>query len=50
MTFNGNVPGPMLRVWQGDTVRLTLRNNIHSTTWHSIDLHASYGPVALRTY
>ena len=28
----------------GDTVTLTLRNNIHSTTWHSIDLHAVYGP------
>ncbi|MGH7986321.1 MAG: copper-containing nitrite reductase [Candidatus Binataceae bacterium] len=44
MTFNGQVPGPMLRVRQGDTVTLTLRNNIHSTTWHSIDLHAVYGP------
>jgi nitrite reductase (NO-forming) len=44
MTFNGKVPGPMLRVRQGDNVTLTLRNNIHSTTWHSIDLHAVYGP------
>jgi nitrite reductase (NO-forming) len=34
----------MLRVRRGDTVTLTLRNNIHSTTWHSIDLHVVYGP------
>ncbi len=44
MTFNGKVPGPMLRVRRGDTVTLTLHNNIRSTTWHSIDLHAVYGP------
>ncbi|MGH7907079.1 MAG: copper-containing nitrite reductase [Candidatus Binataceae bacterium] len=44
MTFNGQVPGPMIRVRQGDSVTLTLRNNAHSTTWHSIDLHAVYGP------
>jgi nitrite reductase (NO-forming) len=44
MTFNGQVPGPMIRVRRGDTVTLTLRNNPHSTTWHSIDLHAVYGP------
>ena len=44
MTFNGQVPGPMIRVRQGDTVTLTLRNDRHSTTWHSIDLHAVYGP------
>ncbi len=44
MTFNGQVPGPMIRVRRGDTVALTLRNNRHNTTWHSIDLHAVYGP------
>ncbi len=44
MTFDGQVPGPMIRVRRGDTVTLTLRNNPHSTTWHSIDLHAVYGP------
>jgi nitrite reductase (NO-forming) len=44
MTFNGQVPGPMIRVRQSDTVTLTLRNPRHSTTWHSIDLHAVYGP------
>ena len=44
MTFNGQVPGPMIRVRQGDTVALTLRNHRRSSTWHSIDLHAVYGP------
>jgi nitrite reductase (NO-forming) len=44
MTFNGQVPGPMIRVRQGDTVTLTLLNDRHSATWHSIDLHAVYGP------
>jgi nitrite reductase (NO-forming) len=44
MTYDGQVPGPMIRVRQGDTVALTLRNNSHSITWHSIDLHAVYGP------
>ena len=44
MTYDGQVPGPMMRVRVGDTVTLTLRNNAHSSTWHSIDLHAVYGP------
>jgi nitrite reductase (NO-forming) len=44
MTFNGQVPGPMLRVRQGDTITLTLRNDRRSATWHSIDLPAVYGP------
>jgi nitrite reductase (NO-forming) len=44
MTFNGQVPGPMIRVRRGDSVTLTLRSDHRSTTWHSIDLHAVYGP------
>jgi len=44
MTFNGQVPRPVIRVRQGDTVTLTLRNDRHITTWHSIDLLAIYGP------
>lgn len=43
MTFNGTVPGPMIRVRQGDTVTLTLSSDRRNTTWHSIDLHAVYG-------
>lgn len=43
-TFNGAVPGPMLRVRVGDTVELTLSNNGDSHYPHSIDLHAVNGP------
>ena len=43
-TFGGTVPGPMLRVRQGDTVELTLKNSPDSKLSHSIDLHAVTGP------
>lgn len=43
-TFNGKVPGPMLRVRQGDTVEVTLRNDAHSHMVHSVDFHAALGP------
>src|SRR5215469_17494132 len=43
-TFNGKVPGPMIRVRQGDTIELTLRNDGTSHMAHSIDLHAALGP------
>lgn len=43
-TFNGTVPGPMLRVGIGDTVELTLSNAADSTMTHSVDLHAVTGP------
>ncbi len=42
-TFNGKVPGPMIRVRQGDTVELTLKNDGRLVS-HSIDLHAALGP------
>jgi nitrite reductase (NO-forming) len=42
-TFGRKVPGPMLRVKQGDTVELTLSNNASSKAVHSIDLHAVTG-------
>ena len=38
-TYNGTVPGPILRGKVGDTFEITLVN--HGTTAHSIDLHAS---------
>ncbi len=44
MTFDGQVPGPMLRVRVGDTVELTLNNLENSQLAHSIDLHAVTGP------
>lgn len=43
-TFDGKVPGPMLRVREGDTVHLTLHNDQTSLHHHSIDLHAVTGP------
>jgi len=43
-TFNGKVPGPMLRVRVGDTVDLHLKNNAASHMIHSVDLHAVLGP------
>jgi copper-containing nitrite reductase len=43
-TFNGKVPGPMIRVRVGDTVELTLTNPAASTMVHSIDVHAAFGP------
>src|SRR5690606_38982522 len=42
-TFGAKVPGPMLRVRQGDTVELTLANPTSSKAIHSIDLHAVTG-------
>ncbi len=43
-TFNGTVPGPFLRVHEGDTVELSLTNNSSSVHNHNIDLHAVTGP------
>jgi nitrite reductase (NO-forming) len=43
-TFGGTVPGPMLRVREGDTVRIRLRNSAAAHNMHSIDLHAVTGP------
>jgi nitrite reductase (NO-forming) len=42
-TFAKKVPGPMLRVKQGDTVEVALTNNKNSKAVHSIDLHAVTG-------
>lgn len=44
MTFDGQVPAPMLRVRVGDTVEIRVRNEIESMLQHSIDLHAVTGP------
>jgi nitrite reductase (NO-forming) len=43
-TFNGSIPGPMIRVRVGDTVELHLKNPSSSIMAHSIDLHAVTGP------
>jgi nitrite reductase (NO-forming) len=43
-TYDGTVPGTMLRVREGDTVELTLKNAADSKATHNIDLHAVTGP------
>jgi len=43
-TFDGTVPGPFLRVREGDTVSLTITNDPSNLHMHSIDLHAVTGP------
>ena len=40
-TFNGTVPGPVIRVKVGDTIRIHLKNPATNKLWHSIDFHAS---------
>ncbi len=43
-TFNGKVPGPMLRIRVGDTVEIHLKNAADSSMIHSVDFHAATGP------
>ncbi len=43
-TYNKQVPGPMLRIKEGDNVEITLTNDPTSLHDHSIDLHAVTGP------
>ncbi|AFM12745.1 copper-containing nitrite reductase [Turneriella parva] len=43
-TFGGTVPGPMIRVREGDDVEFTLSNHPTSKMPHNIDLHAVTGP------
>jgi len=41
MTFNQQVPGPTLRVTQGDVVKMTLTIPSNEVTGHGNDMHAS---------
>ncbi len=43
-TFDGTVPGPLYRVMEGDTVKLTVTNAASSKNPHNVDLHAVNGP------
>jgi len=43
-TFNGQVPGPFVRVRVGDTLAVTLRNHEDSWMQHNVDFHAVTGP------
>ena len=40
-TFNGTVPGPVLRVKLGDTIRIHLKNPATNKLPHSVDFHSS---------
>jgi nitrite reductase (NO-forming) len=46
-TFNGRMPGPTIRVREGDVVEVTLRNRVRPpghgapAVWHSVDFHAA---------
>src|SRR5690348_16052829 len=44
-TFNGKIPGPVIRITQGDTVEFTLHNAPGNKMSHSIDIHAAQGDV-----
>lgn len=43
-TFGGAVPGPMIRVREGDIIDFMLSNHPDSKMPHNIDLHAATGP------
>jgi nitrite reductase (NO-forming) len=43
MTFDGQIPGPMVRVRQGDTVDLAVENLPENVRPHNVDFHAVYG-------
>ncbi len=43
LTYEGQIPGPMVRVQQGDTVSFTLENPEASKMPHNVDFHAVYG-------
>lgn len=43
-TFDGKVPGPMVRVRVGDVVEVTMTNRGDSWMMHNVDFHAVTGP------
>jgi nitrite reductase (NO-forming) len=43
-TFNGRVPGPLLRARVGDTLDVHVTNSKDSSYIHSVDFHAATGP------
>ena len=49
MTYNGQVPGPTIRVTEGDTLRVTLRNELDEPTsihWHGLHVPNAMDGVA----
>jgi len=44
MTFDGRIPGPMIRARVGDHVEVTVTSDPDNTMPHNVDLHAVRGP------
>ena len=42
--YNGHVPGPFVRVREGDTVEFHFKNSESSKNTHTVDFHAMTGP------
>jgi manganese oxidase len=48
ITYNGQVPGPLIRVTEGDTLRVTIRNELDQATaihWHGLHVPNSMDGV-----
>ena len=43
-TFDGHIPGPFIRVREGDVLEIHLKNEKSSRNTHTIDFHAVTGP------
>ena len=42
--YNGTVPGPFIRVREGDTIEFHFKNAVNSKNTHTIDFHSMTGP------
>ncbi len=42
--YNGHVPGPFVRVREGDTIEFHFKNSASSKNTHTVDFHAMTGP------
>ena len=42
--YNGHVPGPFVRVREGDTIEFHFKNSTSSKNSHTVDFHAMTGP------
>ena len=40
-TFDGQIPGPLARATEGDTIEFTLKNDASNKNSHSVDFHAA---------
>src|SRR5665213_3404683 len=40
-TFDGQIPGPLVRATEGDTIELTFKNDAGNKNSHSVDFHTA---------